>query len=442
MPAHHVLFTDDKLLEFQPPLYPNGATRACIHEDHGASCMLRRMDNAENKYVPGGTYRESWVVLPNWKALGNKGLYGFYAKVITSGEETPDVFGGSVSYQLSNDNGVTWMYHDGLGWVVTTTGWNTSAQVDFNINTFALTAEKQIRIKVKLTPGAGGKSTPLLKWITIFAELDYNFQDDITRSVKHWLERYVWIDAHYFTQFPQPTVGGTGGGPCPLTTASSSTIMISDKKWDELSGPAEVYNITTDPGRTTNLFAGFVPGGITLTSPQVGFLEAHFFARPAVYVGAEEFMEIAKIPSIVVLLGNVKERRDLRLGSREVDYAKERMKAMIHLRRVWFDAEVRISCQSDLKHEATIMSDAVNKALTYHRYVTSEQTGQWMPIPYSTPITPAHRVAQGLFVREYVCTLYGKAWLRTDVSVEEDLVREPVILLHPSTNSTVLEKMP
>lgn len=405
----------------QPPLFPNGATRVTMMK--GKGCLLRRMDAAENKYVPGGQYKESWIVLPNWKAAGNQGLYGFNVDEQLTGDNFPDTYGGSVSYQLSNDNGATWYWHNGTAWALVSilTQWNTAAQIDYNIQTFPMTAEKQIRVKARLTPTASGKSTPFLHRVTIFAALDYDFQIDLLRSMKEWLERHVWVRTQYFAQIPQPESGGTGGGDC-FANAPTNVLMITDKKWEELSGPAEVYNLTTDPGRTINLFAGFIPGGIQLIADQVGMIEANFMARPPVYIAAEEFMQLASIPSIVVQLVNVKERRDLRFGPPEIDYAKERMKAVLNMPRVWFDAEFRVITQSDLMAEATRMSDAVDKALTHHQFVMSQQTGETMPIPYATPITPSNRIAQGLYVREYSCTLFGKAWLRNDLAVEEDLV--------------------
>lgn len=433
MPAHNILFTEhtpDKF-EVEPPIYAGGATRVCLMKGFGAH--LRRMDDSELAFVPGGTYRESWIILPNWKAAGNKGLYGFQVGATFAGSDKSDTYGGSLSFQLSNDNGVTWLFHNGTAWTTATiTDWNTQAQIDRYINVFPLTADKQVKVRVLLTPTANGKSTPFLHHVTIYADLEYDFQVDLLRSMQDWLERHAWIEAMYFAQIPQPTSGGTGSGDGTCGGSSGSDILlISDKKWEELSGPAEVYNLTTDPNRTTNLFAGFVQGGIQMTSIQVGYIEARFQARPAVYIAAEEFMEYATIPSIVVQLVNVKERRDLRRGSREVDYAVERRLAKVLMSRVWFDAEFRISCQSDLMAEATRMSDSVNRALTYHQFVPSLQNGEVMPVPYATPLTPAHRIAQGLYVREYACTLFGKAWLRNDTTVEEQLAESIRFLLHP-----------
>jgi hypothetical protein len=490
MPAHNIIFSEHVPSEFelQPPVFPNGATRVCLHAGWGA--QLRRMDAAEDRFVPGAPYHESWIILPNWKASGNTGLYGFQVDSILTGSDKSDIFGGSLSFQLSNDNGATWLYHNGTSWstvvvpvwavsaahtlntlvqptvangfyykattagvsgltqpvwplvlgatvvdggvtwtcVSTYTVWNTKEQIDFKINVFPLTADKQVKVKVLMTPSAGGKATPFLRRVTVYGGLEYDFQIDLLRSMKDWLERHVWVSTMYFVQIPQPTEGGSVS--CGSATGSD-VIMITDKKWEEFSGPAEVYNLTTDPGRTTNLFASFIAGGIQMTSIQTGYIEARFYARPAVYIGAEEFMEFARIPSIVVQLTSAKERRDLRRGSREVDYAVERRVARINMSRVWFDAEFRISCQSDLMAEATRMSDAVNRAITEHQFVLSLATGETMPVPYSTPLTPAHRIAQGLFVREYACTLFGKAWLRSDTTIEEQLAEKIVFLINP-----------
>jgi len=427
VPAHNILFKNVDDIELQPPIHAGGASRICITNTFGL--QLRRLKDDESGYWPVGKYKESWAVLPNWKAEGIVSLFGFGTEVQTSGSDRSDKFGGSVGYQLSNDDGATWLWHNGTTWVFAgSNDWNTEHEVDMYIRNFPLTNEKQVRIKVRLSPSADGDATPSLKRVTIYADLAFDFQDDLLRSMKHWLERYCWIRAQYFVQIPQPVSGAAGS--CP-PSGPSDVIMLEDKKWEELSEPASVYNLTTDPNRSTNLFAGFVAGGIQMTSPQEGYIEANFMARPPIYIAAEEFVQLASIPSVVVQLGSVKERRDLRIGNLIDDISKANMDAKTHLSRVWFDAQFRISCQSDLKAEATRLSDAVNEALSYHRFVRSLATGETMPVPVDTPLNPAHRVAQGLFVREYTCTLFGKTWLRRDATVDRTLAREIRFLFHP-----------
>ena len=428
MPPHHMVFQHVDDFTFQPPLVVAGATRACLVD--GKGLQLRRMSQDETEFNPAGQYLESWVEFPNWQASGLESLYGFRTNEVLSGQTGPTSYGGSVGYQLSNDGGGTWLYHDGTSWTAAGfNNWSSWSLVDEYLPDFPLTADKQIRLRVRLTPSANGYSTPYLNGVTVYADLEYDFQDDLLRSMKRWLERHVWVDAQYFEQVPQSTSGGTGctyGGP-------SDTVIFSDKKWEEFSEPASVYNLTTDPGRSTNLFAGFVPGGVQMTSPQEGLIESNFKARPPVYIAAEEFIQLSSIPSVVVQLASVKERRDLRWGNDEVDFALMRRRAKRHVHRVWFDAEFRISCQSDLRAEMIRMSDSVNRALTHHQFVLSLSTGETMPVPYATPINPTDRIAQGLYVREYACTLFGKAWLRPELTVERYLAEKLRFYLTPTT---------
>lgn len=407
---HHIFFDEPYSIELEPPVNPSGATRACVV--NGIGLQLRRMDDKENRFIPGGTYRESWAVLPNYQALGMEDIYGFNTWAELSGECLSDEYGGSLGYQLSYDGGLTWYYHNGIRWVLAgAENWNTEAQVDKYIPQFPLPS-KQIRLKVRLIPGKYGKTTPLLKRVTFFVGLRYELQDDLYRSVKHWLEKYCWYPTKVFGNLVD------------------SDVLLVEKQWDELGGPASVYNLTYDPYKMHNLFLGFIPGGIKLISKQTGFIEANIFARPAVYIGAEEFMEIAKIPSIVVNMVNAKERRDMRHLAgcdREVDKNLGSMMARIHEARTYFDVQFRISCQSDLKHEAVQMSEAVNKAVTYRRFILSEQSGERMPVVSATPIMPANRVAQGLFVHDFQMTLAAKTWLRPDQTFEEFLVKDIVI---------------
>lgn len=417
MPPFNILFNHTTRYEVEPPINVNGAARVVILDGRGA--QLRRMNDDETAYGVGGDYKESWIVCPNWKATGLVDLYGFRVDWVDSGAIIPDVFGGGVAYQLSNDNGITWLYFNGTSWVTAVNQWNTEAEVDYNIPSFPLTSQKQVRVRIKLTPTTGGKKTPLIRRVTIYGDLSYDLHDDLLRSMKHWLEQHVWLSEQYFGELD-----------------NSDFLTTVDKKWEEFSGPVTVYNLTTDPGRMTNLFQTFVSGGIQLTSRQTGFIEASFMARPAVFIGAEEFIQLSTLPSIVVSLTNLKERRDLRIGNREIDYAHERRRARVGLSRTWFDADFRISCQSDLVHESVTMADAINRALTYHQQVFSESTGEDMRVPKATPFTPSNRVAQGLYVRDYICTLYCKAWLRRDLVLEEYLSEKIVVHTHPLADYT------
>lgn len=418
MPVHHIIPYASEDFEVQPPV-TGKAERVCIVD---CGIQLRRLDNNEDRFIPGAPYRESWVILPNWRASGLKAIYGFYAEIVTEGKRLSDFFGGSVKFQASNDNGITWLHWDGSAWVSTTEDWNTKEELDAYLPHFPLNG--QIRIRALLIPGERGRTTPVLRQVSFYGEMQLNLTDDLIRSMKRWLEEKMWMPARYYADLHR-----------------EDYIKI-DRGFEVLGGPVTVFNETTDPGRTTNLFNGFHDNGIQLTSRQEGRVVADFRARPPVYIGAEEFMEISNIPSIVVNLVNLRERRDLRHGNPEHDFALARRKAVIYLARTWYEAEFRLSVQSDLRHETVTMSDLLNEALTYHQYMPSLELGETLAIPMSTPFTQGHRVAQGLFVREYSCTIHAKTWLRQDTKTEVDLVEKVVIMPSLLDNEGIVETSP
>ncbi|MEI6532827.1 MAG: hypothetical protein WCO06_03240 [Candidatus Roizmanbacteria bacterium] len=65
-----------------------------------------------------------------------------------SSVEVPN--GGSIRYQLSTDDGVTWLYHNGTNWVTASaTNYNTTSQINSAINTLS-SSTKKIRVKAFL----------------------------------------------------------------------------------------------------------------------------------------------------------------------------------------------------------------------------------------------------------------------------------------------------
>lgn len=163
---HHELFLRPQLVTFQPPTYAGGSERACIIPFQGLT--LRKLSADEMEFDASGSYRQSWAMLPNYQANGIQYLYGF--EVQTSGE-------GTVEFQLSPNNGTTWYYYKTtptVGWTVaTSTDWNTAAQVDLNLPTFPITLQKQVRVKVRLTP-ATLLTRPTLHRVTWYTHLEYD----------------------------------------------------------------------------------------------------------------------------------------------------------------------------------------------------------------------------------------------------------------------------
>lgn len=191
-------FEDATGLEFEVPVPPKieRAFRLC-----GQAVTLRKLALDETSYDPLGKYVESVVVLQNHKANALKELFAFRADEVLEGGQA----GGEIGYQLSNDGGATWLALDTAGpaWVPAVGAFATvyEDQLDVSryIGTFPLTPQKQVRIRARLTPTANGRRRPELRAVVLSVEYDYDFQEDLARSLKHHLEplvrvRMKWVD--------------------------------------------------------------------------------------------------------------------------------------------------------------------------------------------------------------------------------------------------------
>lgn len=408
MPEHHFLFAKPSELIFQAPTVPGGPERICVSGTHGL--QLRRLSADESTFSPIGSYRQAYVILPNYQASGLIELFGFQVQTQLSGSDRSNVFGGSVEFQLSNDGGSTWMAYEGGSWVTATT-WMTESVVDTNIDTFPLTGSRQFRVKLRLTPAQGGGATPLVKRVTLFVTLDYDYQEDVRRSMKHHIEREMRVKTVWYQ------------------TVVDQGRIEPEHQWEGIFSPVSAFNLTTDPGRTTNLFSAIDGKGVLLSSAQTGEVEVTLHSRPPVFLAAEDFFQISTIPSVVVTMPTTKERRDLRNGNGETDICVGRERARVWLARVYFESDVRVTVQSSLELESLRMAEAIDRILTHDKIVLSEASGEDMAVTMATPISVTNRVPVGLYVKEFSATLFGKAWLRPDVAKDEYLAREVVALV-------------
>lgn len=415
MPDWSYDFAKEVELEMQPPVNPGGAERLCVIDIRGL--QMRRLGNLEDRFEPYGTYRESWVKLPNWNPLALTAFLGFTTLEELEGQRLSDHFGGSITFRLSYDDGATWFVYDetGSSWVEATgafvNDWMPKEDVDKWINEFPVNY-RQLRIMARFTPSTDGNSTPLLKKVVVFSRYDYDFKENMLRSMKHHIEREIMVRTKWH-----------------VAVNDVSRVEV-EHQWEFLKEPIRVYNLTDDPNETTNIFSAVDGSGILLSSNQVGNLVVYLFAAPTVYIGAEDFAEYSKIPSIVVSMGSVREKRDLRNHNKETSFSFANFVAWRDYARVWFDVDMRISCQSSLRHEVLAMSASVDRILTDDKVVVDEALDEEMPILSSTPFSPANRVAQGLFVEDYTCTLFAKTWLRLDATEDLDLVQEHKIVVH------------
>lgn len=394
-------FEEEDGLVFEVPLPPKIERAIRLT---GLGLTLRRLSADEERYDPTGSFFESVVTLPNHAATALKELTGFHADELIGGG-----YGGSIGYQLSVDGGTSWLALDDTlpAWVPAVGPFAgvyvSAALVEEFIAAAPLQPVRQIRVRARLSPSADGKRRPALRAVAIDLEYDYDFQTDLARSVKHHVEALVRVRSRWVDN----VTGGT-------------TVVVDSGM--TVSAPVEVYNLTTDPDRTTNLFVVVAPDGKTVTfaPAQTGKVEVNYVGRPKVFIAAEENYQLGTIPAVLIDVPTVTDRPEHAASATneaEYDVNRRTFEARRRNRRSIFDVQVTLGCQATFKEIALALSDAVEKALDPRRRIVSEAIGERYAILAPVTKTRVDQVAQSLFVTNVALRLGGHAWLRPEYDV-------------------------
>jgi hypothetical protein len=277
---------------------------------------------------------------------------------------------------------------------------------DRYIQTFPVAEDKSFRMKVQLTPGSSGSTTPILHQVILSTTLEFDYQDDFLKSMMIHLEENVRVRCTLYAD------------------VRNTNIATPEHPWDGFFNPVMIYNLDTDPNRTTNLFRAIHDNGFELTSKQTGRLEVQTFARPPVIISAPEaWMETSKSTAVIINDNSIRKMGEICYGEDEVEYHYTAFKARQSPSRIYFKVNSTISVQSSLKHECEALSDALERALNQYQYIHSYGSGEYYKVLEPTPITLSNRIAVGLFTKDYTSTIFGRAWLRPDLTHEVDLVQ-------------------
>lgn len=418
MPTRLDQLLGDEGMLFEPPILPETAEKAVLLPKFGVT--LRKLNDEKTRYDPSGRYYETIVDLANWSANGLTSLFGFELDEFVD----PNIPGvplaqrAKLGFQLSNDDGASWLiWQDGPdAWVpavgVLANVFNDKEIVDRRIPLFPL-CNRQVRLRVKLTPGVGGRQRPVLRQTMIYNRHDMDIYEDVTRSIKRYIDGAIQLPMFFYAEIATP----------------SQTIEIERDTGLDVTvvEPIRVYNLTTDPGKCVNLFASL--GGcknrtVTLTSPQIGQLEVQFIGVPDVFIGAEDFFQISKIPSIVAIINTIECYLELRSWPPETERAVARGEGRLQFSRLFYIIRGTIRSQSALKREALQMSDGLLRILDQGQEFPSVASGEDYCIMENEGSLSEDRVAQGLFVTAVNLKILGKMWLNVGPTEEPNLLVE------------------
>lgn len=403
--------TDPLTVTIEPPPSPSTTLRAVVLSDEEGVTLVK-LDPFMEQYDPAGMYYEAVVQAPNWVAEGLTGYYGFDAVYLLDPaiEGLPVDQWASLGFQLSNDGGTTWrVWVDGPDAWLPATGildgvFNDERTVDKRIPLFPFDVKKQLRFRIKLIPGANGLQRPILQTLFIYNDHDMDIYEDVTRSLKRYIDANIQVPMHYMAELSAP----------------SSTITIEkDVGLDvKVAEPIKVYNLGTDPGRNINLYQSL--GGpdnrtIIMVGPQVGQVEVTFVGVPDVFVSAEEFFNVSKIPSIVIFVTNVSAYSEIRSHAPEDEKSIARQEGRLEFPRVYYKISITVRVQSSLKREALRMTDDIARILDQGDAFVSVASGENYCVYEQTNEVSEDRIAQGLYVGALNIVVMGKVWLKEEL---------------------------
>lgn len=204
----------------------------------------------------------------------------------------PDVQLTGDGYRLCD--GTSHFYWNGSAWVVTTTAWNTEADIANNISSFPATA-RQLQIVARLTT-SDRTVTPVLRSIRIAWQGKVEaFEDIVYRSLVPLLKSARTI-MDFVIKVPMP-----GGMSLDVGTPFTSSGLTAD-----VVDVEAVFNNNIDPDHYNNLLSSYNPttriATLATAVPvgQVAFCRLVIKPQVAIVSTSQDYIEVEKVPALQV----------------------------------------------------------------------------------------------------------------------------------------------
>jgi len=243
-------------------------------------------DSAGEYPTSANIYAKTWVTNPNtvkqWLnfQVFDTQVYDDSGNALTS-----------LGFRLGD--GTDEYYWTGSAWAVSTSNWNTEADIANNIGSFPVT-EKKIQVIVNLVT-TDKRYTPTVEEVRLLYSSDVEFQEDlIVRSLIPKLREEIQVIADY---------------PLPALSAPASTLDLDDYPLGtpyNIVGIDSVFNHTDDPDHFTDLFQSYDPNTRVITlsaSIDAGKVPwVRFLWTPEVAIStSQEYNELEKVPAIELI---------------------------------------------------------------------------------------------------------------------------------------------
>ena len=384
--------------------------------------LKQRKTDASGEYSTDGTYDQyNDVELPPVKLYDLTELFGFRVDMAISrlGYSNDDY--GDVKFQVSFDGGTSYYYWDVGGWAVAgASDYSTRDEVEENISTFPWASNPTLRLKVRIYSSSDQLHTPAISSFKIFFEADNNFEEDILRSLKHYVEdNVVYTKRARIGPFPFQSLTGSN-------MAMNKVLLISSFDLTTI----QVYNVTDDPRKLNDLYfshtqiAGSVGADqvyeITLTGYQTtgDILEVVTGSVADVYLGTDSAFYESEVPAVAIEIVENSYQRGVYTTGDEVIINYQTNKARIRTELSWKQLNVSFLTSTRGELNSLMARHSFENAIGEQGYVhlKSEGTGYRYLILDVEPYTDEDNEGTGVYRKGFNVILLGR---QTSVNYRE-----------------------
>ena len=313
---------------------------------------LRRVDATGNyAFSPLGKYPVTGgiVTTGNIEASGLTSFYSFeeFSEIETD-EDGNDL--GEIRYQLSLDDGITWLYWTGVAWAAAGAGnWNTAAEIDDGITSADIT--HQYKFRAQLLPDVSLDYSPQLKEIMIGVVYRYNVLEDLVRTIKRYLDNNLSFDLTSLYEMPSTT---------------NNFVLNVDFTISSIYG---CYDITADPDKAANLYSSFNPATntITMTGPVTAghIIETEFVGRCSNFIArADEDLQISSIPSVYIFHNEGEDEKKWKESSNDTEITISRSTGRKGQQLIWRTVLFNIMCVAKYPNTVLAMNSSIDNLLS------------------------------------------------------------------------------
>lgn len=314
--------------------------KTVVMEDH---IKLRSLDSGNNYApIPFGKFFAGNLEIAKWSPRELKSLFSF--------EVGCTLNDGDILFQISLNDGVSYLRWDGLSWVVATTVFNSVTETNAGIP--FLPIQDSLKIKVRLEPNANSKKTPKLYFIRIGCDFsEFAMSDDIFKSLKKRLESCRYLCHHR----------------AALNNANS--LLVPDKYKVLDDSEVFVFDVENDPNFRDNLLSSFSGQSVILSTSVTSLVEVRFTSFPTVHISTDVIKE-SLLPGVTLQFLDVKQEQAF---SRSPDYELDENNDIF--RKAEIEKRYRVTMElkvfDHIKRKAIGISDAIRRFFEKNRVLKS-----------------------------------------------------------------------